>query len=134
DQPDLPALRRRQAGEDRQDAGSEDVAADAGQVGRCLLRPWLFYHAVDPGDSRFHRLALHHAILPGVVRIRGLEDGDHAAAMLLIDIQELACARGIGRDKIVAPEHGERLVADELTGAKDRVPVAELLLLPDIVE
>jgi hypothetical protein len=74
--------------------------------------------------------------------------GDHAVAMdvllghlhhrhdravgLVVGVDQLADAGPVADDHVVAEDHGERLVADDLLRDEDGVAQAELLLLADV--
>ena len=65
--------------------------------------------------------------------LRHLLHAEHAAAVILIDVDKLREARHFRVDEIVTEEHSERLVSDELACAEHGMAESARLLLANEV-
>ena len=72
-----------------------------------------------------------HAVAMRVL-VGDLHDRDDRAVGLVVRMDELADAGPVADHDVVAEDHRERLVPDDLLGDQHGVPEAELLLLSDI--
>ncbi len=131
---DLAAAAGLRGAEYAEDVRVEDVAADDGVVGRGVGRVRLLDQAADLDDvavlGGLHGRA---AVEVDLLR-RDLHEGDHAAAVLLLDVDH-ALEQGVARvDQVVAEQDREGLVADVRLGAQHGVAEALGVALADVVD
>src|SRR5439155_13375251 len=128
---DLAAMVWRRLPENGEDVRRQDVPPDDGEVGRrrlgCRLLDQVLHEIHVVGDLGPADDAVQGELARGYAFHR--EDG---LAVALVDGEELADARWVGDDDVVAEEDGEGLVADQGERAQDGVAEAERLLLPDV--
>src|SRR2546421_3821962 len=130
---ELPAGSRLDAVEGVEDGGTEDVAADHGEVGRCVLRFRLLEHGPQPEDIGVDRVDHGAPVRRDLVRF-DLEQRDDRRLLLVVDLDHAAQKRGVVDHHVVAEQYGEGLVPDVLARHRHGVAEAERLVLADEVE
>jgi hypothetical protein len=123
-------------GEALKDGGSENVAADDGQIRRGFFRFWFLDHVFNFEEAIteaavFNRLYVEDAVRGNHFAFDDLS-GEDGALLLIEDFDHLLEAGNFGVDHVVGQENGEGLVADKLAGHQDGVAEAESFFLADI--
>src|SRR2546423_3705900 len=130
---ELPAGSRLDAVEGVEDGGTEDVAADHGEVGRCGLRFRLLEHGPQPEHIGVDRVDHGASVRRDLVRF-DLEQRDDRRLLLVVDLDHAAQKRGVVDHHVVAEQYGEGLVPDVLARHRHGVAETERLVLADEVE
>src|SRR2546423_3786379 len=130
---ELAAGPRLDAVERVEDGGTEDVTANHGEVGRCVLRFRLLEHRPQPEHVPVDRVDHRAPVRRDLVRF-DLEQRDDRRRLAIVDLDHAAQKSGVVDHHVVAQQHGEGLVPDVLPGYRHRVAEAEWLVLADEVE
>src|SRR5688572_3030215 len=128
---DLATRVRRGLREDRKEVGGEDVAADDGEIRRRIFGRGLLDQVQDLVDVAAERLRLDDAVAADLLA-RNAHDRDDGPVVPRVDLEELAHARGLGHDDVVAEEDSEGLAPDDGPRTEDGVAQAERLFLAHI--
>src|SRR5262249_52468478 len=113
-----------------EDARTEDVATDDGEVGGRVLRLRLLHHRPQPEHVAVDGTALRRTVRGDLVRLH-LEQRDHRRLLAIVDLDHAAEQGGVVDHDVVAEHHRERLVPDVRARGRHRVPEAERLVLAD---
>jgi hypothetical protein len=128
---DLAARARRHLGEQVENLGRQNIAADYAEVGGSVGRLGLFHDAVDLRRVAPHFVHGHDAVALRLTA-RHLLDAEKRGAGRAEDFRHATHRRRVGVDQIVGEQHRERLVADDRLRAEHRVAQAERLGLADV--
>ena len=117
---DLTALIFRGGLQMIEDPGSQDVAADDGEVGRRVLHRRFLYELFDSVKPVADRLRGDDAVARDVF-FRDAHHREHRSLDFFINVDHLPDTGDVARDEVVAEKHREGLVSHEGLRDRDRV-------------
>ena len=116
-----------------EDAGCEHVAADDGEIRRCVGRGGLLYDRTHFDECVVHPLVRDRSVR-GDLFWRYRQQRDHRRVPALMHFEHRAQQRRVVDHDVVAEQDGERLVADVFPRDRHGVTEAEWITLTDVVE
>ena len=119
---------RSQAANIVEDAGSQNVTANDGEVCWCYIRCGLFNHGRDLEETGFYFFAIYDAVLICLVAGYGF-DGDDCAFVLFVQVDHLSQDARFVSAEVVRQNHGKRVIAYKNLASQDCMTQSQHLFL-----